>query len=184
MPDGAHGFGPTPRMSCTTDSGWSYPRRGTAGTMSGTTTATGSMPATTAKASDQRLRTLAGLAIGTTEPTGSGDIQERCATGPTVSWDSATVNDKSGDVTLVAMADSFCGRDRARAAVRRFRHVRGHGGDCTGSLLPCTRAPRAGRYSARRRTTRRHRPLALEAVQIIATGTRALVRSRQIVAIP
>ena len=27
------------------------------------------------------------LAIGTTEPTGSGDIPERISTGPTVSWD-------------------------------------------------------------------------------------------------
>ncbi len=58
MPDGARGFGSTRRMSCTTDWGWSYPRRGIAEATTGTAAATESMAATTARSPVRRRRTL------------------------------------------------------------------------------------------------------------------------------
>src|SRR5258705_9388756 len=59
--DGGHGFGATRRMFCTTDSGWSCPRPGPAGSTIGTTAATVLMPAITAKSPGRRRRMLTGL---------------------------------------------------------------------------------------------------------------------------
>jgi hypothetical protein len=63
MADGADGCEFTRRMSCTTESGWSYPRPGTAVSTVGTTAAAELIAVTTAKSRGRRRRTLRGSAV-------------------------------------------------------------------------------------------------------------------------